>query len=48
MNDLNTLNEIDVLNNIDNNLVFIEGFFLFIIILLLCYVVYKFFNIFFK
>lgn len=46
--DNNVVNELDYLNSINYNLVNIEGFLIFFVVLLLCYVVYKFFNIFFK
>ena len=46
--DNNVVNELDYLNSINYNLVNIEGFLIFFVVLILCYVVYKFFNIFFK
>ena len=46
--DNNVVNELDYLNSINYNLVNIEGFLIFFVVLVLCYVVYKFFNIFFK
>lgn len=43
----NVVNEIELLTSIDNSLSNIVAFLIFFIVVILCYFVYKFFNMFF-
>lgn len=44
----NTITEFDILSNINTNLGYICAFLIFFVVVLLCYFVYKFFDMFFK
>ena len=43
----NTVNEIELLTSIDSSLSNISAFLIFFVVVILCYFVYKFFNMFF-